>query len=163
MKEQGPHKGWRKETFPQALLSALTGKMKRRKQQQGQRLLHSSEWAWTWPLRTRGAHRASHCPPGRWFPSAGFLTRSSQENLDRDAEFAVVDVDTGVWEATVHGGWCPVPGEAEQRGADLRQKHSPKWPSHLRALSRPGRRRQPPAAGEKQRTGDRERISSSTG
>ena len=39
MKEQGAHKGWRKETFPQALLSALTGKMKRRKQQKGQRLL----------------------------------------------------------------------------------------------------------------------------
>lgn len=63
MKEQGAHKGWRKETFPQALLSALTGKMKRRKQQKGQRLLHSSEWGpGLGTLRTCGAHRGKPLP-----------------------------------------------------------------------------------------------------
>ena len=112
---------------------------------------------WTWhPEDMWSPQRQATALLEGGFPGAGFLTRSSQENLDRDAEFAVVDVeDTGVWEATVHGGWCHVPGEAEERGADLRQKPSPKWPSHLRALSRPGRRRWPPAAGEKQHMGDR--------
>lgn len=54
------------------------------------------------------------------FPGSGFLTRRSPDSLDRDAD-GVVDVeDTGVREATVLGGWCHVPGGAEESGAVLR-------------------------------------------
>ena len=111
---------------------------------------------WTWhPGDMRSPQRQATALLEGGFPGAGFLTCSSQEHLDRDVD-AVEDVeDTGLWEATVHGGWCHVPGEAEERGPDLRQEHSPTRPSPLRALSKPGRQQRPPAAGEKQHVGDR--------
>ena len=63
MVEQGAHQGWRKETFPQALLSALIGRMKQRKRQKGRRVLHTSGWGpGRGTLGTCGARRGKPLP-----------------------------------------------------------------------------------------------------